>query len=73
MTPAVISETVKYKRSWKKIWLFVCLCALAIGLFFVPLRSGQSTVHFLAGMVFGLAIGGIFTELSNGHKQQQEH
>lgn len=68
MTPSVTSEAGKHKRNWK-IWFFVCICAVAIGLPFVPLRSGQSTVQFLAGTVLGLAIGGIFSELSDGHQR----
>jgi len=69
MTPTVTSEAGKRKRNLKKIWFFVCMGAVAIGLLFMPLRSGQTTVQFLAGMVLGLAIGGIFSELSNGHKR----
>jgi hypothetical protein len=65
MALAVTSEAGKCKRNWKKIWFFVCLCAVAIGLLFVPLWKG-GTVQFLAGVVLGLAIGGIVRELSNG-------
>jgi hypothetical protein len=68
MTPAVISETGKCKRKSKKIWFFVCMCAVAIGLLLAPLWKGV-TVQFLAGVVLGLAIGGIIRELSNGHEQ----
>jgi hypothetical protein len=65
MTSALTSEAAKYKRRWKKIWFFVCMCAAATGFLFVPLGSGQTTVRFLAGVVWGLAIGGIFSEFSN--------
>jgi hypothetical protein len=68
MTPAVTSEAGKQERNLKKTWFFVCLCAVAIGLIFVPLRTGQTTVQFLAGIVLGLAIGGILSELSRGRK-----
>jgi uncharacterized membrane protein YjjP (DUF1212 family) len=68
MTPVVTSEAIKYKPKRKKIWFFVCMCAVAIGLLFVPLWKGE-TVQFLAGVVLGLSIGGIVREFSNGHKQ----
>jgi uncharacterized membrane protein YjjP (DUF1212 family) len=70
MTLAVASEASKCKRNWKKIWFFVCMCAVAIGLLFAPLWKGE-TVRFLAGVVLGLAIGGIFREFSNGHVRPQ--
>jgi uncharacterized membrane protein YjjP (DUF1212 family) len=68
MTPVVTSEAGKYKRKPKKIWFFVCMCALAVGLLFAPLWKGEM-VQFLAGTVLGLAIGGIVREFSSGHEQ----
>jgi hypothetical protein len=65
MTPAVTSEAAKYKRNWRKIWFFVCMGAVAIGLLFVPLWKGEK-IQFLAGVVLGLAIGGIVREFSSG-------
>jgi hypothetical protein len=70
MALAVTSEAGKCKRNWKKIWFFVCMCAVAIGLLFAPLRKGE-TVEFLAGMVLGLAIVGIIREFSNGDDRPQ--
>jgi hypothetical protein len=66
MTTSVTSEAGKYKRNWKKICFLVFMCALATGFLFVPLQSGQSTVQFLAGVVWGLSFGGIFSELFIG-------
>jgi hypothetical protein len=63
MTPSMTPEAGKYKRNWKKICFLAFMCALATGFLFVPLQSGQSTVQFLAGAVWGLAFGGIFSEL----------
>jgi hypothetical protein len=66
MTPAVASVAAKYKRNWKKICFLACMCAVATGFLFVPLRNGQTIVQFLAGVVSGLAIGGICGELFKG-------
>jgi hypothetical protein len=69
MTPALTSKTGNYERNWKKICFLVCMCGVGVGLLLVPLRSGQETVHFLAGVVLGLALGGIWVEFSKGPKQ----
>ena len=65
MTLAVASKTGKYERNWKKLCFLVCMCAVATGLLFVPLRNGQTIVQFLAGVVWGLAIGEVFNILFN--------
>jgi uncharacterized membrane protein YjjP (DUF1212 family) len=65
MTSALTSEAGGHKRRGKRIWFFVCMCAVAIGLLFAPLWKGEM-VQFLAGAVLGLAIGGIISEFSNG-------
>jgi len=69
MAPDATPEAGKYKRNWKKILFLVCMCALATGFLFVPMRSGQSTLQFLVGVVWGLVLGGILSELSGRQKQ----
>jgi hypothetical protein len=66
MASAVTSEAGKYKRNWKKLCFLACMCAVATGLLFLPLGSSQTTVQFLAGAVWGLAIGGVFNILFRG-------
>jgi len=65
MALAVSSKAGKYERNWKKLCFLVCLCAVATGSLFLPLRNGLTIVHFLTGVVWGLAIGEVFNILSN--------
>jgi cyanate permease len=63
MTLTLTSKTGKDERKWTKLCFLVCMCAVATGFLFVPLRNGQTIVHFLTGAVWGLAIEQAFTVL----------
>jgi len=63
MIAAVTSKTGQYKWNWKKICFFACMCVLASGFLFPPLWKKETIVRPLAGVVFGLAGGGIFSEV----------
>ncbi len=66
MTPTLTSKTGKDERKGTKLRFLVCMCAVATGFLFVPLRNGQSIVHLPTGAVWGLAIGQAFTALFKG-------
>ena len=69
MSTAVTSKTHRHMRNWKKICFLACMCAVATLFLSVPGRKGDTIVQFLAGVVWGLAGGGIFSEFFNGPGQ----